>query len=86
VQAAVHTFQVQSQGDQIGRIFAYGAIFFFGHFLKNYRSRQNFGLHFRAKSNAKKKNRKNRWATFWVIFFTNSSGRPVPSLELTNRL
>jgi hypothetical protein len=48
VQAAVHTFQVQSQGDQIGRIFAYGAIFFFGHFLKNYRSRQNFGLLFSA--------------------------------------
>jgi endonuclease YncB( thermonuclease family) len=38
--------QAKSQGDQIGRIFAYWEIFYSRYLLENYEIRQNFGATF----------------------------------------
>jgi hypothetical protein len=60
------------QGDQIGRIFAYWAIIFFGIFLRKFLAYVRFPkvsvlYLFRQKTG---------WATFRATFFTNSSGHP----------
>jgi hypothetical protein len=66
-----------NQGDQIGRIFAYWAIVFFGQFIENYRiSANSWATFFHSISYALIFTKK--W--FGHIlgnFFTHSSGHPV---------
>jgi hypothetical protein len=54
------------QGDQIGRLFALGS------FFENYKSSPNF----LGKRYALILTKKIGWATFWPIFYANSSGPP----------
>jgi hypothetical protein len=72
-----------NQGDQIWRIFAYRAIFFFGQFF-------NITKVFSPKIRPIFVHGKNAyyffyikigWAPFWTIFFTNSSGHPELNLQ-----
>jgi hypothetical protein len=55
------------QGDQIGRIFAFLRMIFFGQFFKNYRSRPNFWLLFSALKITHVFLAKMGWATVWAI-------------------
>jgi hypothetical protein len=57
-----------SQGDQIGRIFAYWAIFKFGLWFKNYRISKTFSAIFFHGTSCVLIVTKNGWATFWPTF------------------
>jgi hypothetical protein len=57
------------QGDQIGRIFAYWAVYYFWQLFDNYRRNKKIGLLFTMEQATyvlilTKKG----WATFWAIF------------------
>jgi hypothetical protein len=69
--------RTRDQGDQIGRIFAYWAIVYFGQFIENYGSSPDFCAPFSHGNCAKLNLEKLVLATFWAIFFTNSSGHPA---------
>jgi hypothetical protein len=56
------------QGDQIGRIFAYWAIVYFGKFDEIYRNSPNFWANFFHDTSYVLNLTKNGWATFWAIF------------------
>jgi hypothetical protein len=63
------------QDDQIGRIFAYWAIFSLGVFyVCNYRSSANYWATLRSYVLTLAKI---SWATLWALFFTNTSGHPA---------
>jgi hypothetical protein len=74
----------RKQGDQIGRIFAYWAIVYLGHFLKNTKELLNFqanyytvkvmpqaALNLLANFSMVKDTQKPKmgWVTFWAIFY-----------------
>jgi hypothetical protein len=53
-------------------------VVYFGQFYENYRSSQSiFATFFHDVSCSQMLTKKLRWATFWAIFFTNSSGHPA---------
>jgi hypothetical protein len=64
------------QGDQIGRIFAYWAILFFGQFFLTTEEAQFFGKLFSLVKNIVLFLTKTAQATFWAMFFSNSTGHP----------
>jgi hypothetical protein len=57
-----------NQGGMIGRIFAYWAIVYFGHWFENYGSRANFWDTCFHGSSYVLIEAKNDWATFWETF------------------
>jgi hypothetical protein len=70
------------QGDQIGRIFAYWATVHFSKMFINYRRSQHSWTIILSKNYEVILTKKVDWATFWAIFFTNSSGRPVVNSQI----
>jgi hypothetical protein len=56
------------QGDQIGRIFVYWVIVYFGQFVENYRSSPNIWTTFIHGKSCAIISTKLGWATFWATF------------------
>jgi hypothetical protein len=76
--SAVTIFHVlHQQGDQIGRIFAQWAIFYFKQILENYKSRPHFCATFFPSTGYELILTENGLGNILGNFFTNSSGRPV---------
>jgi hypothetical protein len=75
------------QGDQIGRIFAFWVIVNLVSYLLITDVRRNFWATFISIKNTNLSiTAKMGWATFWAIFFTNSSGHPATHIHFCSHL
>jgi hypothetical protein len=68
--------QANEQGDQIGRIPQW-EIVYFGRFYKDQTSSPKYFGTFPLSVDYVLTFTKSGWATFWTVFFTNSSGHPT---------